>query len=116
MANRTPTMPSLVLPRAEVMTKDPISALAEIRTSLGQTQANIEAALPSGAPGLPSGAPGAAAAGPKLPKIEEIFKGPAAALAEIQASFGLPGKVAARGAITEEKPPAPGGVATRGSL
>ena len=114
-----PQLPKVVLPKVEVMSQSPIMGLSEVRTSLSNTLANIEAALPAGGPSLPGGVGQL-----RLPKIEQIFKGPGAALEEIKSSFeatvsGLaPGQgEGQRGTITEEKPaPSPGGVATRGSL
>ena len=69
---------SLVFPKADVLTKGPVSALSEIRNSFSLTQANIEASLPQGGPGLPNGGSGASAMGLKLPDIMAFFKGPAA--------------------------------------
>ena len=116
-------LPKVVLPRAEVLSVSPPAGLTEIAMSFGQTLSNIAQALPATAPTLPGGQGGQAKI--RLPKVEQIFKGPGVALEEIKSSLeatvsglapsGSP--ETKRGTITEEKPAPPlGGVATRGSL
>ena len=118
--------PKLVLPRTEILAKGLPEGLTEIAQSLSGTLVSLAQALPAGGPALPAGLPGLPGQGQggvKLPKIEQIFKGPTAAMEKIKSTFeatvaGLTpqGGGEKRGTITETPPPSPGGVATRGSL
>lgn len=72
-------LPSIVLPDLSMAASSPTGLLSSIRTSLSQTGANIEAALPTGGPSLPkpSGTPAGKMTLPKL-ELPQIFKGPGA--------------------------------------
>jgi len=95
--------PTPTLPRAEVMAKGPVEGLKEIRTSLSDTLANIEATLPAPPAvtppaGLPMAPPAGVAAQP--PKLSGVFQ-------SIEATIKPPVEISKVAESVEERFPAP---------
>jgi len=98
--------PTPTLPRAEVMARGPVEGLKEIRTSLSDTLANIEATLPAPPAGpavtpptgLPMAPPAGVAAQP--PKLSGVFQ-------SIEATIKPPVEISKVAESVEERFPAP---------